>query len=151
MSIGGFKIKRVILGPLEPDERSPLLSTSRDVAPRFQIKCVHPSTCRQMSTRHNLGPEFGLNSESTRKYQRGRGHEAKGTHPVGPMTDGKRTTAGIMSAAPRRRAGRRPSVYAWTDVGISVHSAVCVVNNEATDAARLERTAGESAARRGRC
>ena len=77
MSIGGFKIKRVILGPLEPDERSPLLSTSRDVAPRFQIKCVHPSTGRQMSTRHNLGPEFGLNSESTRKYKRGRGHKSK--------------------------------------------------------------------------
>ena len=34
---GGFKIKRVILGPLEPDERSPLLSTSRDTGRRATV------------------------------------------------------------------------------------------------------------------
>ena len=64
--------------------------------------------------------------------------------PVGPMSDGKRTVyAGIMGgpllegglAAPASwssRNGRRGP----RDAGISVHSAVCVVNSKAVDTTR---------------
>ena len=61
-------------------------------------------------------------------------------HPDGPMTDGKRTTytgtlggplgeGGLVALGPRLAELKR--WVAW-DAGISVHSAVCVVNGKAT-------------------
>ena len=68
----------------------------------------------------------------------------KGTHPAGPMTDGKRTTyTGIMGGpsgegGPVALGPRLAELKRWAarDAGISVHSAVCVVNGKATDATR---------------
>ena len=61
-------------------------------------------------------------------------------HPDGPITDGKRTTytgtlggplgeGGLVALGPRLAELKR--WVAW-DAGISVHSAVCVVNGKAT-------------------
>ena len=54
--------------------------------------CIHPHMWIQH--KYVFTP---CSLESTWKYQRGGVHEAKVTRPAGPMTDGKRTTAGIMS------------------------------------------------------
>ena len=68
----------------------------------------------------------------------------KGAHPAGPTSDGKRTTyTGIMSGplgegGPAALGSRLAELKRWAarDAGISVHSAVCVVNGVAMDTTR---------------